>query len=101
MTGKLLGLLDDDVRTLHYYQHRLEETLRKCLGDAAERFVKVHMIRWGSEDVCFIDCDKSESEVRCVHQQYNRVAGLDKREKLVYRRSNAQSTYYVLSQMSA
>ena len=101
MKGKLLGLLDDDVRTLHHYQHRLEETLRKCLGDAAERFVKVHMIRWGSEDVCLIDCDKSGSEVRCVHQQYNEATGLHKREKLVYRRSNAQSTYDVLSQKSA
>ena len=99
MKGKLLGLLDDDMRTLNHYKHRLEETLRKCLGDAAQRFVKVHMIRWGSEDICLVDCGKSESEVRCIHQQYNEAVRLDKRENLVYRRANAQSTYCTLSKV--
>ena len=98
MKGKLLGLIDDDIRTLHHYQHRLEETLRKCLGDAAHGFVKVHMIRWGSEDVCLIDCEKAEFEVICVHQKYNEVMGIEKREKLVYRRVNAQTIYVPLSE---
>tara|TARA_B110000971_G_C19883764_1_gene441949 strand:+ start:226 stop:762 length:537 start_codon:yes stop_codon:yes gene_type:complete len=100
MKGKLLGLIDDDIRSLHHYQHRLEETLRKCLGDAAQSFAKVHMIRWGSEDVCLINCEKAEFEVICVHTKYNQVMGIEKREKLVYRRTNAQTIDDSLSESS-
>jgi len=91
--GKLLGLLDDDIRTMHHYQNRIEETLRKALGKAALPFIDISMIRWGSEDVCYIACGKASYEVTCTHQKYNDMAGHEKRQKLIYRRVNAQSIY--------
>ena len=91
--GKLLGLLDDDMRTMHHYQNRIEETLRKALGKAALPFIDISMIRWGSEDVCYIACGKASYEVTCTHQKYNDMAGHEKRQKLIYRRVNAQSVY--------
>jgi hypothetical protein len=99
--GKLLGLLDDDIRTMHHYQHRLDGTLRKALGDKASLHYKTHMIRWGSEDVCLIVCEKPDFdnsdnvdyEVSCVHQKYNEMMGFEKRQKLVYRRLNAQTLH--------
>ena len=102
--GKLLGLLDDDIRTMHHYQHRLDETLRKTLGDKASLYYKTHMIRWGSEDVCLIVCEKADFEnsdnvdyeVSCVHQKYNEMMGYEKRQKLVYRRVNAQTLHDVV-----
>ena len=102
--GKLLGLLDDDIRTMHHYQHRLDETLRKTLGEKASLHYKTHMIRWGSEDVCLVVCEKADFEnsdnldyeVSCVHQKYNEMAGFDKRQKLVYRRINAQTLHDVV-----
>ncbi|MBP80330.1 MAG: hypothetical protein CL926_13800 [Deltaproteobacteria bacterium] len=94
--GKLLGLFDDDLRTMHHYQHRVEETLRKTLGDYALPYIKIHMIKWGSEDVCMVVCEKadlddSDSEVSCTYQKYNEIMGFEKRQKLIYRRLNAQS----------
>ena len=91
--GKLLGLLDDDIRTMHHYQNRIEDALRKALGKAALPFIDVSMIRWGSEDVCYIACGKASYEVTCTHQKYNDMAGHEKRQKLIYRRVNAQSVY--------
>ena len=98
--GKLLGLLDDDIRTMHHYQNRIEETLRKALGKAALPFIDISMIRWGSEDVCYIACGKASYEVTCTHQKYNDMAGHEKRQKLIYRRVNAQSVYDVVAQPS-
>ena len=98
--GKLLGLLDDDIRTMHHYQNRIEETLRKALGKAALPFIDISMIRWGSEDVCYIACGKASYEVTCTHQKYNDMAGHEKRQKLIYRRVNAQSVYDVVAQQS-
>ena len=100
MKGKLLGLLDDDLRTQHHYQYRLEQTLGKCLGNSSTHYLKVHMIRWGSEDVCLINCEKADSEVVCIHQKFNEVMGLDHREKLVYRRIKAQTQYDALHQQT-
>ena len=94
--GKLLGLLDDDIRTMHHYQNRIEETLRKALGKAALPFIDISMIRWGSEDVCYIACGKASYEVTCTHQKYNDMAGHEKRQKLIYRRVNAQSVHDVI-----
>ena len=94
--GKLLGLLNDDMRTLHHYQNRLEEAFRKALGANAFPFIKVSMMRWGSEDLCLIICEKSEYDVVCVQQKYNEIAGLQKGQKLIYRRVNAQSVHDVL-----
>ena len=99
--GKLLGLLDDDIRTIHHYQNRIEETLRKALGKAALPFINISMIRWGSEDVCYIASKKASYEVVCVHQKFNDLAGHQKRQKLIYRRVNAQSVYDVVAQPSA
>jgi len=98
--GKLLGLLDDDIRTMHHYQNRIEETLRKALGKAALPFINISMIRWGSEDVCYIACEKASYQVTCTHQKYNDMAGHEKRQKLIYRRVNAQSVYDVVAQPS-
>jgi hypothetical protein len=109
--GKLLGLLDDDIRTMHHYQHRLDETLRKTLGDKACLYFKTHMIRWGSEDVCLIVCQKADFEdsknsdninyeVSCVHQKYNEMMGYEKRQKLIYRRINAQTLHDPVSPLA-
>jgi hypothetical protein len=97
--GKLLGLFDDDLRTIHHYQHRLDETIRKTLGAKAAVYIKTHMIRWGSEDVCLIVCKKADfkngdndlDDLPCVHQKYNEVMGQEKNQKLIYRRVNAQT----------
>ena len=97
--GKLLGLFDDDLRTIHHYQHRLDETIRKTLGAKAAVYIKTHMIRWGSEDVCLIICEKADfktgdnvlDEIPCVHQKYNKMIGEGKNQKLIYRRVNAQT----------
>ncbi len=89
--GKLIGLLDDDFRTQHHYKHRIEEVLRKTLGSRAQPFFNVTMIRWGSEDVCLISCDKAAEGIVCVHQRYNTLVGQGKHQKLVYRRIEAQS----------
>ena len=77
------------------------ETLRKALGKAALPFFDISMIRWGSEDVCYIACKKASYEVVCVHQKFNDLAGHQKRQKLIYRRVNAQSVYDVVAQPSA
>jgi hypothetical protein len=106
--GKLLGLLDDDIRTMHHYQRRLDETLRKTLGDKASLHYKTHMIRWGSEDVCLIVCEKADFEnsdnvdyeVSCVHQKYNEIMGYEKRQNLLYRRLNAQALHDPVSPMA-
>lgn len=99
--GKLLGLFEDDLRTIHHYQHRLDETLRKALGDKASVYIKTHMIRWGSEDVCLIVCEKADfkngdnvfDEISCIHQKYNEMQGYKKNQKLIYRRVNAQTLH--------
>ena len=99
--GKLLGLFEDDLRTIHHYQHRLDETLRKALGDKASVYIKTHMIRWGSEDVCLIVCEKADfkngdnvhDEISCIHQKYNEILGYKKNQKLIYRRVNAQTLH--------
>lgn len=90
--GKLIGLLDDDLRTQHHYKHRIEEVLRKTLGLRAQPFFTVTMIRWGSEDVCLISCQRADCEIVCVHQRYNELMGQEKRSGLVYRRQKATST---------
>ena len=97
--GKILGLFDDDLRTIHHYQHRLDETIRKTLGAKAAVYIKTHMIRWGSEDVCLIVCKKADfkngdndlDNFPCVHQKYNEMMGEGKNQKLIYRRVNAQT----------
>lgn len=89
--GKLIGLLDDDLRTQHHYKHRIEEALRKALGLRAQPFFTVTMIRWGSEDVCLISCQRADCEIVCVHQRYNVFVGQGKHQKIVYSRINAQS----------
>ena len=89
--GKLLGLFDDDLRTEHHYANRLEEMIRKCLGSQALPYISIHMIRWGSEDVCLVSCDKADKSVSCTHQKFNEMMGYKKREGLIYIREKAMT----------
>ena len=89
--GKLLGLYEDDLRTTHHYLHRLEEMIKKCLGSQALAFISLHMIRWGSEDVCLVSCDKADKTVSCTHQKFNEMMGYKKREGLIYIREKAMT----------
>jgi len=91
--GKPKGLFEDDFRTLHHYQNRLDNALQQTLGVTASPFIRTHMVRWGSEDVCIIVCEKSESEIVCVHRRYNEMMGYSKSQKLIYRRVNAMSVH--------
>ena len=86
-----MGLYEDDLRTTHHYLHRLEEMIRKCLGSQALPYISIDMIRWGSEDVCLVSCDKAEKTVLCTDQKFNEMMGYKKREGLIYIREKAMT----------
>ena len=94
--GKILGLFDDDFRTPHIYRQELMLAIKKTLGPSALTYCSANMVKWGSEDICLLICQKANTEnedISCVDRNYNQLEGFEKSRALVYRRVDGASVF--------
>jgi len=91
-SGKVSGVFDDNFLSANKYKSRIHAHLKSALSNSALSFISIHMIRWGSEDLCLIRCKKADELIICKHLQHDELEGTEKEQGVLYRRRNGQTS---------